>query len=50
MSDFAHEASVKNYTVKIQTPRKLVEEWVFTYCPELKEKAEFLINELERVS
>lgn len=49
MNDFSHEASAKDYTVKIQTPRKLVEEWVFTYCPELKEKAEKLIKDIENL-
>lgn len=51
MSDFAHEASVKNYTVKVKTVREIVNEFLDKYNRHLlgTKEAEALIRELENL-
>lgn len=52
MTEFAHEASVDNYTIKVISTRAVVEEWLDKYARQLKgsKEAERLIKELEQLN
>ena len=52
MTDFAHEASVDNYTITAKTVRNVVEEFLDKYNRSLlgTRQAEELIAELEKLN